>query len=129
MNHPKDCPFCRSNGLLKGGILATTERGYLIENHFAPGNYLIIPEEHVEALTDLPDMWWKDVKKLLTQIPGLVTDYNISINIGKQAGQTIKHIHIWVVPRSAGKASSEKGLLSLIDQRDAAAETANVSRG
>lgn len=112
----KDCPFCRTNGLLKGEVIATSAQAYLIENSVLPGNYLIIPEVHTEQLTDLPDTWWADVKELLVQVPNLPADYNISFNIGRFAGQTVKHVHLWVVPRFADQPAAGKGLVTLIDQ-------------
>ncbi|MDB5179214.1 MAG: hypothetical protein JWN01_1157 [Patescibacteria group bacterium] len=112
----QDCPFCRSNGRLKGEIVATSEGAYMIDSSSNSGNYLIIPETHVEALTELPDTWWVDLKALLAQVPGLAQDYNLSINIGKLAGQTVKHLHFWVIPRAAGEAASGKGFVGLIDE-------------
>lgn len=113
---PKDCPFCRVNNLLKGNVIIESPTSYLIENQFAPGNYLIIPTDHVESITSLPDSWWKDVKQLLSAIPNLAPDYNISINIGERAGQSVKHVHLWIIPRIAGSASSGKGLITLMDE-------------
>jgi diadenosine tetraphosphate (Ap4A) HIT family hydrolase len=118
MTDTSTCPFCRSNNLLKGDVLAESDDAYLISNAFFPGNYLIIPSSHTESLLDLPDTWWQDVKKLLAQIPEPLTDYNLSFNIGKQAGQTIKHVHLWVVPRAADEPASAKGLVTLINFRN-----------
>jgi diadenosine tetraphosphate (Ap4A) HIT family hydrolase len=113
---PKDCPFCRANNLLKGDVIAESSSAYLIENQFAPGNYLIIPNDHAESIASLSDTWWKDVKELVANIPDPLTEYNLSMNIGRQAGQSVKHVHLWIIPRIAGEASSGKGLLALMDE-------------
>lgn len=110
------CPFCRSNRILKGDITAASTGAYLISAQSNPGSYLIIPEAHVELVQGLPDTWWHDVKELLPQVPELTPDYNLSFNIGKVAGQTVKHLHLWVIPRPEGQAASNWGLASLIDQ-------------
>jgi ATP adenylyltransferase len=115
---PNDCPFCRANNLLKGDVITESPNAYLIENPFAPGNYLIIPNTHIEAIQSLPGTWWEDVKQLMEHIPGLTPAYNLSMNIGGEAGQSIKHVHLWVIPRIAGKTSSGKGLMSLLDEYD-----------
>ena len=114
----QDCVFCRSNGRLKGEVLVASEGAYLIEAGSAPGNFLIIPDTHVEALSELPDSWWADVKELLGQVPGLGENYNLSINIGREAGQTVGHLHFWVIPRVSDRPSSGKGFVRLIDEAD-----------
>jgi diadenosine tetraphosphate (Ap4A) HIT family hydrolase len=115
----KDCPFCRDNNLLGSTVIATSANAYLIENNQFPGSYLIVPSLHIESLADLPDMWWSDVKTLLAQVPNLPSDYNLSLNIGRPAGQTIKHLHLWIVPRLAGEPASGKGLARLIAESNA----------
>lgn len=112
------CPFCRVNGLLRGDVLAQTDNGFLIEAAYSRGSYLIIPDGHAEALGDLPDDWWQTLKTLLSAIPNLSEHYNLSLNIGKTAGQSVKHIHFWIIPREDGKPSSGKGLARLIADAD-----------
>jgi len=89
-----------------------------MENVSFPGNYLIIPKLHVESVVGLPDNWWQDVKELLSKIPGPLTDYNLSFNIGPAAGQTVKHLHFWVIPRRADEPASGQGLITLINFRN-----------
>jgi diadenosine tetraphosphate (Ap4A) HIT family hydrolase len=115
---PPECPFCRGNGLLKGVVIAESVGSYLTENAFFPGNYLIIPSEHVESPVNLPDNWWQGVKELLGKIPAELGDYNMAFNVGKQAGQTIKHLHFWVVPRQENQPATGKGLITLINFRN-----------
>lgn len=112
------CPFCRNNHLLQGDILASTQQAYLIENTYSRGNYLIIPEVHVELVSDLPDNWWSNIKELVKHIPELPDSYNVALNYGEPAGQSVKHLHFWVVPRLSGKHSSGKGLTRLMHEVD-----------
>ena len=110
-----DCPFCLENKLLKTEILVETDDGFLIPAYGSPGNYLIIPKQHAEAPGDLPDSWWQDVKELFAHIPETGDHYNMSLNVGEHAGQTVKHLHFWVIPRQAGLPSSGHGLATLLD--------------
>jgi diadenosine tetraphosphate (Ap4A) HIT family hydrolase len=110
------CPFCRSNNILKGPISATSSGAYMITSQSNLDNYLIIPETHVESVEDLPDTWWQDVKALIKQVPHLTPDYNLSFNIGSIAGQTVRHLHLWVIPRLDGQPASNNGLASLIEK-------------
>jgi diadenosine tetraphosphate (Ap4A) HIT family hydrolase len=111
-----DCPFCRSNGLLKSEVIAESEGAYMIPALQSPGCYLIIPTGHAETIADLPDTWWRDIKALLPKVPELTASYNLSFNIGAEAGQTVKHLHLWVIPRPAHTPSSGKGLARLLSE-------------
>lgn len=113
-NNTNNCPFCRSNNLLKGDVLQATQQGYVIENSFSPGNFLIIPEAHITDVQQLPSTWWADVQKMLVAIPGLSADYNISLNVGALAGQTQPHLHFWVIPRTQNTVAPGKGLLGMM---------------
>ena len=98
------CVFCLENGILKGDIIARTERAYLIANDRigVPGAYMIIPLEHIEG--GLPEWWQAEVNELLQFIPWLQgdapLDYNVSTNFGKNAGQTQLHVHTHITPRT-----------------------------
>lgn len=110
-----DCPFCLSNGQVEGRVINQNDTAFLISNNKFAGIYLVIPVEHVERLEDLPDNWWAGFKQLLPSVPGLAGhDYNISINLGKVAGQTVKHLHFWVIPRESNQPASNIGMAGLI---------------
>jgi histidine triad (HIT) family protein len=115
---PTDCPFCRANGLLRGEVVAETEDAFLLKGEFGRGTHLIIPSNHYENLVDLPNNWWAEMKALLPQIPDLATDYNLALNYGKAAGQSVKHLHFWIIPRETNKPSSGKGLATFIKEAD-----------
>jgi len=110
-----ECPFCLSNGLFKGAILAESADAFMTENHTKPDHYLIIPKAHIESTFKLPDTWWRDMKELMAEVPYISGHYNISLNVGQHAGQTVKHLHFWIVPRPADMPASGKGLASLIE--------------
>jgi diadenosine tetraphosphate (Ap4A) HIT family hydrolase len=114
MSAVPNCPFCLENRLLKSDILHETDDGFLILALGNQGNYLIIPKMHVEDPGDLPDNWWADFKQLLAKVPIDRAHYNLSLNVGQHAGQTLKHLHFWVIPRRAGLPTSGKGLATLV---------------
>lgn len=113
-----DCPFCLSNKLLKGDVIAENDAGYITEAGGNEGMWLIIPKTHVEAVSDLPDIWWAGFKQLFAQLPAVPQDLNLALNLGRSSGQTVPHLHFWVIPREAGKPSSGKGLATLIRMAD-----------
>lgn len=112
------CPFCLANGLFKSEIVAQNDAAYLTESISDKGDYLVIPKRHAESPSELPDNWWKEAAKMIEEIPVELESYNLSFNIGKLSGQTIKHLHLWVIPRYAGKNSSGMGMASLITKVD-----------
>ena len=114
-NTQAGCPFCRSNQLLLGDPIAQNGRAYLVENTRFSGSYLIIPEIHVESPLDLPDNWWQGVKDLLAKVPSQLEAYNLAFNIGQEAGQSVGHLHLWVIPRKAGEPAASKGMNALIE--------------
>lgn len=97
-------------------MIAETEGAYLLDNMRFPGNYLIIPEDHVETPLDLRDDWWKHVKVLLAKVPEPLESYNLSFNYGRSAGQTLRHMHLWVVPRQEDQ-NAGRGLVTLLGQQ------------
>jgi diadenosine tetraphosphate (Ap4A) HIT family hydrolase len=118
MSSVPDCPFCLDNNLLRENILSETSDGFLIKAQGSDGNFLIVPKTHVESPDDLPDAWWAEFKQLFLQAPGARDHYNLSLNVGERAGQTVKHLHFWIIPRLEGRPSSGKGLAGLISLAD-----------
>ncbi|MCV5968643.1 HIT family protein, partial [Lactococcus petauri] len=72
------------------------------------GHALVIPKRHVSNYFELSFKeqmaCWLMVNKVKTIINQhfKVEDFNIGINIGSIAGQTIPHVHIHIIPRYKG---------------------------
>jgi diadenosine tetraphosphate (Ap4A) HIT family hydrolase len=116
MNVPDDCPFCRENNLLDAGVVAETPQAYLIPAKGSEGCFLIVPTVHAEQITELPSTWWQEIRALLPRALQGASDYNVSLNVGVAAGQTLKHLHFWVIPRAADGPAHGKGLARLISE-------------
>jgi diadenosine tetraphosphate (Ap4A) HIT family hydrolase len=113
-----NCPFCLENGLFKGEIITETDGGFVTDALGSPGCYLVIPKTHTETVSDLPNSWWQEMKALMPHGVDDQSSFNISLNYGKNAGQTVAHLHFWIIPRTAGKPSSGKGFARLISEAD-----------
>jgi diadenosine tetraphosphate (Ap4A) HIT family hydrolase len=120
-----DCPFCR--------YITEDPPDYLVlwENDFAfaikdrypvsPGHTLIIPKRHVADFFDCSPSEQlallegsRSVKKQLTnrsvrQDGKLPTGWNLGINVGKPAGQTVFHVHLHLIPRYSGDVDEPAG--------------------
>ena len=80
------------------------------------GHLLIVPIRHVEdyfSLTDREkydaDKLIKLCKKTIEAQDSSVTGFNIGINCGESAGQTIFHCHIHLIPRRDGDSLTPRG--------------------
>jgi diadenosine tetraphosphate (Ap4A) HIT family hydrolase len=118
------CPFCFGNGVFKGETLGERPNAKAVNTH--TNAILIVPTEHTEAVENLSDGFWHDLSELVGELRQSkdIQDYNLSLNVGKNAGQTVKHLHFWVIPREGGQPASGKGLALLIDERNAAEKPA-----
>lgn len=108
------CIFCT---LPAERIVRRAAHGVVIRDGFpiSPGHTLVIPQRHVGSFFDLTEdertgllALLDDAKKMLDaelQPQG----YNIGINDGPAAGQTVLHLHIHLIPRYAGDQDDPRG--------------------
>ena len=81
----------------------------------SPGHTLVIPRRHVGSFfeiteaerTGLMDLLFKS--QVLLQSEFAPAGYNIGINDGASAGQTVPHLHIHLIPRFAGDVPDPRG--------------------
>ena len=111
----KACIFCN---LPKERIIKSYELFNIIRDLY-PVTYLhslVIPKRHVESYFDLYDeelqelsIVLKELKVDLEKTDDKISGFNIGINIGKDAGQTIFHCHIHVIPRRENDTDNPTG--------------------
>lgn len=77
---------------------------------------LIIPKRHVADFFDLTpsekgaiDEALRVQRKAILDLDNEVTGFNIGVNIGVDAGQTIFHVHVHLIPRRPGDVSEPRG--------------------
>jgi len=76
---------------------------------------LIIPRHHVGDYFDLTTDEVDDLMRLLHMAKDHLSHarspdgYNIGINVGKAAGQTVSHVHIHLIPRYDGDVENSRG--------------------
>ena len=109
------CLFCE---LPKERIIAENNLAYAVYDGYpvTEQHTLIIPKRHIPAYFDLYQPEINACNQLLqemkTRIEGKdknVTGFNIGMNSGKDAGQTIFHCHIHLIPRRQGDVDTPKG--------------------
>ena len=109
------CPFCR---IREGRIIAENELCYAIRDGF-PVTFmhtLVIPKRHVVDYFDLyqPELnaiqsMLKEQRAQITAADPTVTGFNVGVNAGADAGQTIFHVHVHLIPRRKGDVGAPQG--------------------
>ena len=81
-----------------------------------PLHTLVIPKRHVADYFDLYQPELNAINQLLVKIKSelIITDasitgFNIGINSGQSAGQTIFHYHVHLIPRREGDVEDPRG--------------------
>ena len=100
------CRFCEHEKM-KDAIVYSDESVYvaLSDNPLSYGHVLIVPRKHIERLeelsTDETVALFLVVKNMLPRLLKAVNacDYNLLINAGPTANQSVFHLHIHVIPR------------------------------
>ena len=108
------CPFC---SLPNSRILHGNGIGWVVRDAYpiSPGHTLVIPKRHVGSFFDLTEDERASLFSLVTLAKTQVdaehqpSAYNIGINDGAEAGQTVPHLHIHLIPRYAGDRSDPRG--------------------
>ena len=100
----KKCPFCDYAGPSK--ILASSATSFVIEplEPCVEGHLLVIPKKHITHL-------WEDLEtsaELMKDVCSTILSKgyngrcNVIVNDGRDAGQTVMHVHVHLVPRKKG---------------------------
>ena len=77
---------------------------------------LVVPKVHATAFEDLPQLAWRDMQILTQRTQAWIqqqdpsaTAFNIGMNLGQAAGQTVAHLHLHLIPRRAGDVPAPRG--------------------
>jgi len=109
------CLFCESNKL---EVVESNESAFCIRDNYpvTPLHTLIIPFRHVESYFELTKEELDSCNDLLAsqrqflgQSDDEISGYNIGVNVGADAGQTISHCHIHLIPRRNGDMDDPRG--------------------
>lgn len=109
------CPFCLVEQ--EREIIASSSLSIAFFDGFpvSPGHALIIPRRHVASFFDLTEEERQDLLSLLDRVKGIVEEkyhpdgYNIGVNVGAAAGQSVFHVHMHLIPRYVGDVQNPKG--------------------
>jgi diadenosine tetraphosphate (Ap4A) HIT family hydrolase len=113
-NPPKPCAFCNLSPkrvIDENATAIAIRDGYPV----SPGHTLLIPRRHMGSFFDLSEIERSDVLALLDRAKKAVDEefqplgYNLGINDGAAAGQTVPHLHVHLIPRFEGDSPDPRG--------------------
>jgi diadenosine tetraphosphate (Ap4A) HIT family hydrolase len=117
---PDTCPFCN---LSSERILFENEHALVLRDGFpiSPGHTLIVPKRHVGSFFDTTDDEERAIfaalrrahadllRECATGKKRRPDGFNIGVNDGAAAGQTVLHLHVHLIPRYAGDVADPRG--------------------
>ena len=119
LNQPESspvCSFCYEN--IKSEIIAEYNSAYAIDDKYpvSKGHILIIPQRHTKDFFSMTTNERRDAQQLLLNMKKSIAEhdssisgFNVGINCGESAGQTIFHAHIHLIPRRDGDTPNPRG--------------------
>ena len=110
----QQCPFCT---LPPERIIDSNELAIVIRDGYpvSPGHALVIPKQHIGSWFEITPKEQSAMLELLQSAKArLETEnqpdgYNIGINDGPTAGQTVPHLHMHLIPRYKGDLEDPRG--------------------
>lgn len=108
------CPFCRvsPDRIVECGSLA-----FAMADAFpvSRGHILVIPKRHVASFFSLTGPELAEIGAIIQRQKERIDSenhpdgYNIGVNVGREAGQTIMHVHVHLIPRYKGDLPDPTG--------------------
>ncbi|WP_297064874.1 HIT family protein [Thermococcus sp.] len=109
-----ECPFCRPQ---KEQLIYEDDLIRILLDAYpaSRGHLLVVPRRHVERWGELSE------EEKLALIRGMelamavlretleAEAFNVGMNLGREAGQTVPHIHLHVIPRWKGDSKNPRG--------------------
>lgn len=113
-----DTPNCLFCAMPSERVIAESELAYAIRDGFpvTPLHTLVIPKRHAadffemtEAEIEACNGLMRELKDAIKAEDTAVAGFNIGMNVGPVAGQTIFHSHIHLIPRRPGDVENPRG--------------------
>ena len=109
------CPFCKIGPdriVAENGLAVALGDGFPVN----PGHTLIVTRRHVTTWFGASRKEQRAIMDLVEQAKAALDGteqppdgYNIGINVGAAAGQTVPHLHVHLIPRFTGDVDDPAG--------------------
>ena len=115
-SNTEGCIFCNK---INCKVISSTKHFFIIRDTTYPvtkHHTLIIANRHIDDFFELTkdemsDLYevLKEQKRELKKLDKEISAFNVGVNIGKDAGQSIMHCHIHLIPRRKGDVEDPSG--------------------
>jgi diadenosine tetraphosphate (Ap4A) HIT family hydrolase len=112
MPEQPDCPFCGEPEIIIENELAFA---HYDTYPVSAGHCLLITRRHVAHYFEATDEERAALWRLLDEVKPVIDrefgpdGYNVGVNVGAAAGQSIPHLHIHLIPRYTGDVENPQG--------------------
>jgi len=111
------CPFCELVSTKSSRIIEENDQAFVIRDGYpiSEGHTLVIPKRHVGSFFDISNDERTALFELIESSKESLENeftpdaFNIGINDGAAAGQTVAHLHIHLIPRYEGDIEDPRG--------------------
>ena len=109
------CPFCHPDPTTEPILESGTAFAIFDKYPVNPGHVLVIPRRHCSSYFGLTAVEQAACWQLLNEVAAIIRErfnpagFNIGINIGRTAGQTVDHVHLHLIPRYEGDVEEPEG--------------------
>lgn len=109
------CPFCNME---PDRVVEDSPLAYVVRDAFpvAEGHTLVIPKRHIADYFELGRPEQNAIQRLLAgqrasllALDASISGFNVGVNVGEVAGQTVLHCHVHLIPRRAGDHPNPRG--------------------
>lgn len=115
VDRSQGCVFCER--IASGQIVAENELSMAIPDAYpvTPGHTLVVPRRHETEFFNLTAAEQAALWQLVAMVRAELLEarkpdgFNVGLNDGAAAGQTMTHAHVHVIPRYAGDSADPRG--------------------
>ena len=113
----KSCLFCDFKNTERHKIILENKKFYARWDNFpvGKGHAEVVPKKHIESFFQLTKEEISQMFEFVRAVKKIIDKkfkpdaYNIGINDGEEAGRTIHHLHVHVIPRYKGDVKNPRG--------------------
>jgi diadenosine tetraphosphate (Ap4A) HIT family hydrolase len=115
MQASEECPFCAR--VRAAATLVSNEFAAAFGDAFpvSRGHVLVVPRRHAPRYFELTESEQLALWRLVSEAQQVLDrehepdGYNVGVNVGAAAGQTVEHVHVHVIPRYFGDTEDPRG--------------------
>lgn len=110
-----DCPFCNLSEKVKLITETATTVAFLDNYPVNKGHTLIVPKRHIANYFELTVHEQRALLLVINRCKKIIEKqyhpdgFNVGVNVGETAGQSIPHVHIHLIPRFKGDVGNPRG--------------------